>query len=47
VLVSNQLSRRGGELRCALVDGGARVKIAGTAVTYLQGRIAVPSGLSL
>lgn len=43
VLVSNQLSRRGGELRCALVDGGTRVKIAGTAVTYLQGRIALPS----
>lgn len=35
-----QLSRRGGQLRCALK--GDRVEIAGHAVTYLEGTIHVP-----
>ena len=38
-LEARQLSRRGGALSCAL--GGDRVSIAGKAVLYLEGRIAV------
>jgi predicted PhzF superfamily epimerase YddE/YHI9 len=39
-LHARQLSRRGGELFCALY--GERVSIAGYAVTYFQGRITYP-----
>ena len=38
-LFARQISRRGGELWCE--DLGARVKIGGRAVTYLEGHIAV------
>lgn len=38
-LVSRQLSKRGGTLRCSL--NGDRVKIGGTAITYLTGRISI------
>jgi PhzF family phenazine biosynthesis protein len=38
-LHARQISRRGGELWCE--DRGARVKIAGNAVTYLEGEIEV------
>jgi PhzF family phenazine biosynthesis protein len=40
-LFARQVSRRGGELHCE--DRGARVSIAGTAVTYLEGTIEVPT----
>ena len=40
-LRARQLSRRGGELACEL--RGDRVRIAGGAVPYLQGRIELPS----
>jgi len=36
-LFARQISRRGGELWCE--DRGARVRIAGGAVQYLQGHI--------
>lgn len=36
-MLARQLSERGGELRCELVDD--RVMIAGQAVTYLEGKI--------
>jgi PhzF family phenazine biosynthesis protein len=39
-LTSHQVSRRGGEFRCE--DRGDRVGIAGRAVTYMEGTIAVP-----
>ncbi len=39
-LFGRQISRRGGELWCE--DRGGRVRIAGGAVQYLQGRISVP-----
>jgi PhzF family phenazine biosynthesis protein len=39
-LFARQISRRGGELWCE--DRGDRVSIGGRAVTYLEGRIAVP-----
>jgi len=39
-LIARQLSRRGGELYCAL--RGERVTIAGVAVKYLEGEIVVP-----
>ncbi len=38
-LVGRQLSRRGGEVYCRLLDG--RVEIAGKAVTYLRGSIEI------
>ncbi len=38
-LVSRQLSKRGGTLRCSLKDD--RVKIGGSAITYLTGRISI------
>lgn len=41
-LFGRQISRRGGELWCE--DRGARVRIAGGAVQYLQGQIRVPGG---
>ena len=56
-MLAHQLSRRGGELRCRLFSGGGgggggagaaggdRVKIAGSAVTFLEGRIRVPAAL--
>jgi PhzF family phenazine biosynthesis protein len=39
-LFGRQISRRGGELWCE--DRGGRVRIAGGAVQYLQGRISLP-----
>jgi PhzF family phenazine biosynthesis protein len=39
-MFARQISRRGGELWCE--DRGARVKIAGRAVKYLEGRITIP-----
>lgn len=41
-LTAHQVSRRGGELTCEVTDSG-RVKIAGHAVTFLEGKIRVPS----
>jgi len=38
-LVGRQLSKRGGTLRCSLI--GDRVRIGGSAVTYLTGRILI------
>lgn len=37
---ARQLSRRGGELRCELLD--SRVRVAGQAAEYLEGTISVP-----
>jgi PhzF family phenazine biosynthesis protein len=39
-MFARQISRRGGELWCE--DRGARVKIAGRAIKYLEGRITIP-----
>ena len=39
-LTARQVSARGGELRCE--DAGARVRIGGRAVTYLQGEVEYP-----
>lgn len=39
-LTARQVSARGGELRCE--DAGARVRIGGKAVTYLQGEVEYP-----
>ncbi|MDZ7773063.1 MAG: PhzF family phenazine biosynthesis protein [Balneolaceae bacterium] len=39
-LTARQVSRRGGELRCRLE--GDRVRIAGRALTYLEGEITLP-----
>lgn len=39
-LTARQVSRRGGELRCRLQ--GDRVRIAGRALTYLEGEITIP-----
>ncbi|MDX9912225.1 MAG: PhzF family phenazine biosynthesis protein [Phycisphaerales bacterium] len=41
-LTAHQVSKRGGELACEVTDTG-RVKIAGHAVTFLEGKIRVPS----
>ena len=38
-LIARQISARGGELRCTLVD--ERVRLAGRGVSYLKGRITV------
>lgn len=43
VMFARQISQRGGELWCE--DRGDRVKIAGRAVKYLEGRIYVPECL--
>jgi predicted PhzF superfamily epimerase YddE/YHI9 len=40
-LLAEQVSRRGGQLHCALE--GDRVAIAGTAALYLRGKITVPT----
>jgi predicted PhzF superfamily epimerase YddE/YHI9 len=40
MLMAHQVSRRGGEMRCECVKG--RVKMAGHAVTFFDGRIRVP-----
>jgi len=39
-MFARQISRRGGELWCE--DRGSRVKIAGRAIKYLEGRITIP-----
>jgi PhzF family phenazine biosynthesis protein len=44
-LFARQISRRGGELWCEL--RGDRVKIAGRAVKYLEGRIEIAEGVTL
>jgi predicted PhzF superfamily epimerase YddE/YHI9 len=44
-LFARQISRRGGELWCEL--RGDRVKIAGRAVKYLEGRIEMAEGVTL
>lgn len=42
-LTAHQISKRGGELACEMLDGGSRVGISGYAVTYLEGTIRVPA----
>ncbi|MEO0512749.1 MAG: PhzF family phenazine biosynthesis protein [Planctomycetota bacterium] len=45
-LTAHQVSKRGGEIECELVereDGERRVRLAGHAVTYLEGEIRLPS----
>ena len=41
-LTAHQVSRRGGELACEMLDGGKRIGISGYAVTYMQGTIHIP-----
>jgi PhzF family phenazine biosynthesis protein len=44
-LTGHQVSRRGGEVACTLVGDGStqRVHLAGHAVTYMQGTLALPA----